>query len=75
MRLPFIHPPQYKVVAVVNDLIMRFGLQAHDEALYLAHVAGWMHARKNRHLYRLAAHEIERSLADARIRLSRASAS
>ena len=70
MRVPFIHPAQEKVVAVANDLIVRFGVQARDEALRLADVAARMHARKNRHLYRLAAREIERSLAEARTRLN-----
>ena len=62
MRLPFIHLPQDKVVAVANDLIVRFGREAHDEALHLAEVAARMRANENRHLYFLAAREIERSL-------------
>jgi hypothetical protein len=43
---------------------VRFGREAHDEALHLAEVAARMHANRNRHLYFLAAREIERSLAD-----------
>jgi hypothetical protein len=45
-------------------LIVRFGREAHDEALHLAEVAARMRANKNRRLYFLAAREIERSLAD-----------
>jgi hypothetical protein len=41
MRLPFFHPPQDKVVAIANDLIVRFGREAHDEALHLAEVRKW----------------------------------
>ena len=69
MRLPFIHPPQDKVVAIANDLIVRFGREAHDEALHLAEVAARMRANRNRHLYLLAAREIEKILAGARTRL------
>jgi hypothetical protein len=65
MGLPFMHPPQDKVVAVANDLIVRFGREAHDEALHLVQVASRMRANRNRRLYFLAAREIERSLADA----------
>lgn len=61
MRLPFIASRQDKVVALANDLMARFGPQAHDEALHLAEVAARMRAKKNRHLYLLAAREIERS--------------
>jgi hypothetical protein len=75
MRLPFIDPPQDKVVAIANDLIVRFGREAHDEALHLAEVAARMRANKNRHLYFLAAREIERSLVDTRTRLNGARAS
>jgi hypothetical protein len=75
MRLPFIHPPQDKVVAVANDLIVRFGREAHDEALHLAEVATRMRANENRHLYLLAVREIERSLAGTRTRLNGAPAS
>ena len=68
MRLPFIDPPQDKVVAVATDLIVRFGLEAHDEALHLAEVAPGMRANRNQHLHLLAAREIEKILADARTR-------
>ena len=70
MRLPFIHPSQDRVVAVANDLVVRFGREAHDEALHLAEVAARMRANKNRHLYFLAAREIEKSFAEARSRLN-----
>jgi len=60
---------------VACDLIVRFGLRSHDEALYLAEVAANMGARKNLHLYRLAAREIEKSFAEARLRLSARSTS
>jgi len=75
MRLPFIDPSREEVVAVATDLIVRFGLQAHDEVLHLEEVAVQMRAIKNRRLYRLAAREIERSFAEAHSRLNRISAS
>jgi hypothetical protein len=69
MRLPFFDPPREEVAAVASDLIMRFGLHAADEALYLAGLSEQMRARWNRQLYRLAAREIETSFAEARRRL------
>jgi hypothetical protein len=69
MRLPFFDPPRAEVAAVASDLIMRFGLHARDEALYLARLSEQMRARWNRQLYRLAAREIELSFAEARRRL------
>ena len=69
MRWPFFDPPQDEIAAVACDLIVRFGLHSHDEALYLAEVAANMGARKNLQLYRLAAREIEKSFAEARLRL------
>ena len=55
MRLPFFDPPREEVAAVASDLIIRFGLRARDEALYLAGLSEQMRARWNRQLYRLAA--------------------
>ena len=69
MRLPFFDPPRDEVAAVASDLIVRFGLNARDEALFLAGLSEQMHARWNRRLYRLAAREIEMSFAEARRRL------
>ena len=69
MRWPFFDPPKEEIAAVACDLIVRFGMQSHDEALYLAEVAANMGARKNLQLYRLAAREIEKSFAEARLRL------
>src|SRR6476619_7244228 len=69
MRLPFFDPPREEVAAVASDLIIRFGLHARDEALYLAGLSEQMRARWNRQLYRLAAREIETSFAEARRRL------
>ena len=74
MRWPFLDPPHDEISAVACDLIVRFGLQSHDEALYLAEVASNMGARKNLQLYRLAAREIEKSFAEARLRLKARSA-
>ena len=54
---------------MASDLIIRFGLRARDEALYLAGLSEQMRARWNRQLYRLAAREIETSFAEARRRL------
>jgi hypothetical protein len=70
MRLPFFDPPREEVAAVASDLIIRFGLRARDEALYLAGLSEQMRARWNRQLYRLAAHEIETSFVEARRRLN-----
>jgi hypothetical protein len=69
MRLPFFDPPGEEVAAVASDLIIRFGLRARDEALYLAGLSEQMRARWNRQLYRLAAREMETSFAEARRRL------
>ena len=69
MRLPFFDPSREEVAAVASDLINRFGLHARDEALFLAGLSEQMRARWNRQLYRLAAHEIETSFAEARRRL------
>ena len=70
MRLPFFDPPGEEVAAVASDLIIRFGLRARDEALYLAGLSEQMRARWNRQQpYRLAAREIETSFAEARRRL------
>jgi hypothetical protein len=69
MRLAFFDPPREEVAAVASDLIRRFGLNARDEALYLARLSEQMRARRNRQLYRLTAREIELSFAEARRRL------
>ena len=75
MRLPFFDPTREEVVAVATDLITRFGLEAEDEALHLTEVAANMRAVRNSQLYRLAAREIEKCFAEARTRMSPASAS
>ena len=69
MRLPFFDPSREEVAAVASDLIIRFGLRARDEALYLAELSEQMRARGNMQLYRLAAREIDTSFAEARRRL------
>src|ERR1700722_580511 len=69
MLLPSFNPPREEVAAVASDLIIRFGLHARDEALYLAGLSEQMRASWNRQLYRLAAHEIETRFAEARRRL------
>ena len=69
MRLPFFNPPREEVEVVASDLIIRFGLHARDEALFLAGLSAQVRARWNSQLYRLAAHEIETSFAEARRRL------
>ena len=68
-RIPFMGPSQEEVVAVATDLIARFGLQAHDEALHLAEVAAQLRFRRNRDLYLRVAREIENSFMEARDRL------
>ena len=67
--IAILDPPREEVAAVASDLIIRFGLRARDEALYLAGLSEQMRARWNTQLYRLAAREIETSFADARRRL------
>ena len=69
MRLPFFDPPRDEVAAVASDLIVRFGLNARDEALFLAGLSEQMRAGWNRRLYQLAAREIEMSFAEAQRRL------
>lgn len=74
-RLPFLDPSQDEIVAVATELIVRFGLEAYDEALHLAKAAAQMRAAKNRQLYILVAREVEKRLAEARGRLNREPAS
>jgi hypothetical protein len=74
-RMPFMGPSREEVVAVTTDLIARFGVQAHDEALHLEEVAATMRFRRNRTLYRRAAREIEKSFVEARVRLNARAAS
>jgi hypothetical protein len=69
LRMPFMGPSQEEVAAIVTDLIARFGLQAHDEALHLAEVATQLRFRRNRDLYRRVAREIEKSFIEAQDRL------
>jgi hypothetical protein len=69
VRMPFTGPPKEEVVAVATDLIARFGLQAHDEALHLEEVAAMLRSVRNRALYRDVAREIEKSITEARVRL------
>jgi hypothetical protein len=69
VRMPFTGPPKEEVVAVATDLIARFGLQAHDEALHLEEVAAMLRSVRNRALYRDVASEIEKSITEARVRL------
>ena len=69
MRLPFVDPTREEVVAVATDLIIRFGLEAQDEALHLTEVAANMRAVRNCQLYRLAAREIEKGFTEARTRM------
>ena len=75
MRLPFFDPTSEEVVAVATDLIVRFGLEAQDEALHLMEVAANMRVVRNCQLYCFAAREIEKSFAEARTRRRRAPAS
>ncbi len=75
MRLPFVDPTREEVVAVATDLIISFGLKAQAEASHLTEVAANMRAVRNCKLYRLAAGEIEKSVAEARTCMSRVLAS
>jgi hypothetical protein len=69
MRFVFFGPRRDEVATVASELIMQFGLRAHDEALHLAELSEQMRARWNRRLYRLAAREIETSFSEAQKRL------
>ena len=75
LRIPFMGPSQEEVAATSADLIARFGLQAHDEALHLMEVARQLHFQRNRDLFRRVAREIEKSFMEARDRLKAKSAS
>ena len=75
MRMPFMGPSQEEVAATSADLIARFGLQAHDEALHLLEVTTQLRFRRNRDLYRRVARETEKSFIEARDRLKAKSAS
>jgi hypothetical protein len=70
VRMPFMGPSEEQVVATATDLIARFGLHAHVEALRLENVAVVMRYARNRNLYRRAARQIDKSFAEARIRLN-----
>ena len=69
MRFLFFGPHRDEVATVASDLIMQFGLHAHDEALHLAELSEQMRARWNKQLYRLAARKIETSFSEAQKRL------
>jgi hypothetical protein len=69
MRLPFFDPRRDEVAAIAADLITRFGLRAHEEALYLAELSLQMGSRRKRVLYELVAREIETSFLEAQRRL------
>jgi len=69
MRLPFFDPPRDKVAAIAADLITRFGLRAHDEALYLAELSRQMRSRSERVLYKFEARKIEASFLEAQRQL------
>ena len=68
MRLPFFDPRRDEVAAIAADLITRFGLRAHEEALYLAELSLQMGSRRKRVLYELVAREIETSFLEAQRR-------
>ena len=69
MRLPFFDPRRDEVAAIATDLITRFGLRAHEEALYLAELSLQMGSRRKRVLYELVTREIETSFLEAQRRL------
>src|SRR5260370_16133670 len=69
MRLQFFDPRRDEVAATAADLIMRFGLRAHDEASHLAELSAQMHSRRHRVLYELVAREIDASFVEAQKRL------
>ena len=75
MRMPVMGPSQEEVAATSADLIARFGLQAHDEALHLMEVATKLRFPRNRDLYRRVARDIEKSFVEARDRLKAKAAS
>jgi hypothetical protein len=69
MRLPFFHPRRDEIAATATELITRFGLRAHEEALYLAQLSAQMRSRRDRVIYELVAREIDASFAEAQRRL------
>src|SRR5271165_4239535 len=69
MRLPFFDPRRDEVAAIATDLIIRFGLRAHEEASFLAELSAQMHSRRDGALYELVAREIDASFLEAQQRL------
>jgi hypothetical protein len=69
MRPQFFDPRRDEVAAVATDLITRFGLRAHDEAVYLAELAAQMRSRRAKALYGLVVREIDASFLEAQRRL------
>jgi hypothetical protein len=69
MRLPFFDPRRDKVAAIAADLITRFGLRAHGEALYLGKLSQQMGSRSDTVLYKFVAREIEASFLEAQRQL------
>ena len=69
MRLPFFDPHRDEVAAIATDLIIRFGLRAHEEASFLAELSAKMHSRRDGALYELVAREIDASFLEAQKRL------
>ena len=61
MRLPFFGPRRAEVAATATDLLMRFGLRAHDEASHLAELSARLRSRGYRLFYELVAREIDES--------------
>jgi hypothetical protein len=70
MKLAFFGPSREEIDGIARDLIVRYRLGAHDEAIRLSEVARLLpHGLKRSRLYRQVAEHIEASFAIARERL------
>jgi hypothetical protein len=65
MTFPWFGPSREEIEIVSHDLIVRHGMQAHDEAVHLSEVSRSLGSSRNDRLYRLAADEIKRSFKTA----------
>jgi hypothetical protein len=70
MKLALFGPSREEIDRIARDLIVRYGLGAHDEAIRLSEVARLLpHGLKRSKLYRQAADHIQASFEIARERL------
>jgi hypothetical protein len=65
MSFPWFGPSREEIEILSHDLIVRHGMEAHDEAVHLSEVSRFLGSSRNDKLYRLAADEIKRSFETA----------